>query len=260
MSIRVITATRGESPHLPATVASVAALATAGQHVLVCPARMSDEMSRRFPACTVVAEPGGGLYAALNTGLEAPGAEEFFTWINDDDLLVPAGMAQALALFRVDASLGATYGRVSLIGESNRRLGELPTTHCPADLLALMAAGLVPLAQPGTIFRRSAVQGVGPFDPSFQLAGDLDYFVRALRSGVRFAFVNAEVARFRLHGGQLSKNEAAAASEHARVVAALPQLPSWGARVRFRRDNLSVYLERIRRHGFIRMKSLYRHA
>jgi hypothetical protein len=63
-----------------------------------------------------------------------------------------------------------------------------------------------------------------------------------------------------LHAGQLSKDESAAGREHARVVDALPRLSSLGARWRFRTANLPVYLERIRRHGLTRTRTLYRHG
>jgi GT2 family glycosyltransferase len=259
MSLRVITATRGYSALLGATAASVVAVPGA-RHVLVCPAAMGAELARRFPGGTLLAETGKGLYTALNTGLEATGDEEFVTWINDDDLLVPAGVAAALKLLAADASLGAVYGRVDLIDANGDRLGELPVAHRAEDLLPLIAAGVMPLAQPGTIFRRSALAAVGRFDPSFRLAGDLDFFARALRAGVRFAFLDTAVAQFRLHGGQLSKDEAATAAEHARVVDALPRMPGLAARWRFRFANLPVYLERVRRHGFVSMRSLYRHG
>jgi hypothetical protein len=259
MTLRVVTATRGYSAHLGLAAASVAAI-PGTRHILVCPAAMGAELARRFPGGTLLGEVGKGLYAALNTGVDAPGDEELLTWINDDDLLVPAGVAAARELFARDPALGAVYGRVELIDADGARLGELPVAHRPADLLPLIAAGIMPLAQPGTIFRRSVFAQVGRFDPTFRLAGDLDLFVRALQGGVKFGFVNQSVARFRLHGGQLSKNEAAAAVEHARVVGALPRLPAFRATLRFRAANAAVYLERIRRHGFTRMDTLYRHG
>lgn len=259
MSIRVITATRGDSRHLAATVASVATLPGA-RHLLVCPAAAREGIAAKYPALVVLAEAKGGLYGALNLGLDAPGDEEFVTWINDDDLLVPAGVAAALVVFAADPALGATYGRVTLIDAAGLRLGELPVAHRGADLLPLIAGGIMPLAQPGTIFRRSAAARVGRFEPAYELAGDLDYFARALQGGVAFAFVNAEVAQFRLHAGQLSKDENAAAIEQAHIVESLPRLPAFSARWRFRWANVPVYLERIRRHGFVRMRSLYRHG
>lgn len=260
MTLGVITATRGQSGHLAAAVASVAALGAGVGHVLVCPADAADALREKFPGCTIRPETGGGLYAALNIGLASLGDAGLFTWINDDDVLCPAGLATARALLAADPALGVVYGRVGLMDAAGARLGELPVAHRPGDLAALLAAGIVPLAQPGTLVRREVAARVGPFDPGYRLAGDLDFLVRALVAGVRFGFANAEVARFRLHAGQLSKDEAVASREHARAIARLPAGAAGLAGARFRWDNLPVYVERVRRHGFVRMSTLYRHG
>ena len=84
----------------------------------------------------------------------------------------------------------------------------LPVARRGQDLPALLARGIMPLAQPGTVIRRSLVERLGGFDETFRSAGDLDFFVRALAAGARFEFVDARVADFRLHAGQLSKNRA----------------------------------------------------
>lgn len=260
MTLGVITATRGTSVHLEETLRSVGALAAEVRHVVVCPAAVLGDLERRFPKMEIVAEDDRGLYAALNGGMERLCGAEAVTWLNDDDVLCPDGFAAALAHLDQSPELGAVYGRVGLIGAGGRRLGELPVARRPEDLLALMAGGIMPLAQPGTIIRGSVVQQRGYFDRSYRLAGDLEYFARLLQTGVDFGFIDAEVARFRLQAGQLSKDEAAVAREFARAVAGLPQGSFREARWRFRWDNRWVYLERVRRHGFKRMSSLYRHA
>ena len=258
MKLRVITATRGSSLHLIATVRSVEALELFAHHILVCPVREQLKLELQFPRCRVVVQQGEGLYAALNTGMGAGQPDDFFTWLNDDDCLKPEEFRRALAQLAGNPSLDAVYGRVSLVDGLTSSLGELPVARRPDDLPALLASGIMPLAQPGTVFRWRVADQVGPFDPSYQLAGDLDFFVRAVRAGLRFGFHDGDVAWFRLHAGQLSKQEAAAASEHARAIAALPRIPAGAARRRFRWDNRWVYWQRIRQHGFVRMNTLYR--
>lgn len=260
MSLCVITATRGASVHVEETVGSVSALGARVRHVLVCPAVARDDLARQFPALEIAVEEGTGLYAALNTGLARVREGEAFTWVNDDDLLCAAGVTAAMARLEAEPAAGVVYGRVGLMSETGQRLGELPVARRPGDLQALLAGGIMPLAQPGTIIRGSVGRQLDGFVAGYRLAGDLDYFVRALRAGVGFAFVDAEVARFRLRAGQLSKDEPAVAAEFARVIASLPQGSSGAARRRFRWDNRGVYLERIRRHGFVRMQTLYRHG
>lgn len=260
MTLGVITATRGVSAHLEETVRSVSALGPGVRQVLVCPAGMQAGFVARFPGTEIVVEEAGGLYAALNTGMQRVCDAEAFTWVNDDDVLCAEGVAAALARLAADPAIGVVYGRVGMMDAAGERLGELPVAHRPADLAALLASGIMPLAQPGTIIRGGVVPLVGGFDASYRLAGDLDYFVRAWRAGMGFVFVNAEVARFRLQAGQLSKNETAVTAEFARATAGLPTCSGRWARWRFRWDNRLVYLERFRRHGFVRMQSLYRHG
>jgi hypothetical protein len=75
-----------------------------------------------------------------------------------------------------------------------------------------------------------------------------------------------DVAAFRLHGGQLTKNRAAMIAERARVDEKLhllaPQL-AWRhrwARVIFRAANLPIYVERVARHGWVSFDELLARA
>jgi GT2 family glycosyltransferase len=259
MKLRVITATHGASPYFPAMLDSLAPVSSALEHIVVCPAGrvppgLTSSGSRR-----IIVEESPGLYAAIEQGLRAPGVDwDAFTWINDDDLLAGAGCAALLQMLDTRPEIGVAYGRVALIGPRGERVGELPVSRREQDLKALLARGIMPLAQPGTVIRRSVWEKIGGFDRSYRSAGDLDFFVRALAAGVRFAFVDAEVASFRLHASQLSKFREEVAAETAR---ALQPAAAWETSSfvpwRFRFENLVVYWERIRRHGFVSMQSLY---
>ncbi len=261
MKLTVITATRGNvTDHLIAAVRSVRAVEAQRQHILVCPAHKRSHLEIAFPHCHVVVEKSTGLYAALNDGRRAANRDGLFTWLNDDDVLIQPGFNRAMARLANDPTLAIIYGRVTMVDFLSCIFGQIPVAHRPADLPALMASGLMPLAQPGTIFKWSVADRVGDFDPDYRLAGDLDFFARAVRAGFNFAFHDEEVAWFRLQEGQLSKDAVAAAIEHARAIERLPRIPAAAARRRFRWDNRWVYWDRIRRHGFKRMNTLYRHA
>jgi hypothetical protein len=261
-SCLILTPTRGQSPWLAATVESVAAAAAPVRHIVICPPAEKTAVAAAAPRATVIAQSGEGLYRALNDGLKAGGDDwDTFTWINDDDLLCPAGFAQARAMLADDPLLDVVFGRVGLIGSDGRDLGALPVAHHPDDLAALFVRGIMPLAQPGTLIRRKIAEKLGGLDESFRLAGDLDFFVRALGTGARFAFVDHEVARFRLTAAQLSRDEARGEAEKARALEGLRSAaPSGGlaALLRFRWANRGVYLDRIRRHGFVSMRTLSR--
>ena len=258
MTATVITATLGRSPHLPETVRSVAALGSDVHHILVCPADARAALAAAHPGVEVVVEARPGLYAALNTAWPLAGKADLITWLNDDDLLLPAGFAQLAVLLARRDELDFGYGRVELVDGRGRPVCEIPVAHRPADLAALLVQGIMPLAQPGTVIRHRALKRLNGLDESYAITGDLDLFVRALAEGLRFGFVDAPVAVFRLKAGQLSKRAAAVAAETARSLRPLAGVAaSRRARWRFWISNLGPYLQRVRRHGWVSMRDLY---
>jgi len=67
-------------------------------HLLAAPAEKQPELQARFPHTRVVADAGraGGIYGALNAALAVAGNDwDWFTYINDDDTLLP-GFSEAL--------------------------------------------------------------------------------------------------------------------------------------------------------------------
>lgn len=259
MRLLVLTPTLGASPWLAATVESVAALPLPVRHVLVAPANTVTDLRARFPHAGIVAEEGGGMYAALNTGLAAT-PWDAFTYLNDDDLLLPGFVRVASALAAGRA--GLVYGGVRLIDREGRRLGSIPVSSFPAHNRALYALRLEPVYQHGTLVTRDAWQQFGGFDPSFRFCGDSEFLARLCVAGVPARHVPGEVAAFRLRPGQLTKNRGAMEAERQRVDEKLglrlpPASPgALRARLVFRLANLPVYAERVIRHGFVSFDEL----
>jgi hypothetical protein len=257
MKLRVVIATRGNSPFFKEAVASIKSACPEAGQVMVCPAAGVPSIAAGAGA-VVLPETGTGLYAALNQGWRAPGEWEAFTWLNDDDLLLAPGFGGLLEALARQPGVEVAYGRVQLIGARGETIGSHPVARRGSDLPALLARGIMPLAQPGTVIRRSLIERLGGFDETFRSAGDLDFFVRALVAGARFAFINARVANFRLHAGQLSKHRAEVEAETARAVRPLAGTPRrLAALLRFRLGNAGAYCDRVRRHGFRSMRELY---
>jgi len=258
MTTTVITATLGRSPHLAETVRSVAALGSGVRHLLVCPAEARAALAAAHSGVEVVVEARPGLYAALNTAWPLAAKADLITWLNDDDLLVPAGFARLTATMAQRDEFDFGYGRVEMVDGRGRPVCPIPVAHRPADLAALLVQGIMPLAQPGTVIRHRALKRLNGLDESYAITGDLDLFVRALAEGLRFGFVDAPVAVFRLKAGQLSKRAAAAEEETARSLRPLAGVSaSRRARWRFWIANFGPYLQRVRRHGFVSMRDLY---
>lgn len=262
MKILVVTPTLGDSPWLAETVASVAALSLAHQHVLVAPAAVVPALAARFSGVTVVPEPGGGMYAAINAGLAAASDWDAFTYINDDDLLLLGFAAVAATLAARPGQPLLAYGRVRLIDGEGRRLGAIPVSPSPGLNRDLYALRLEPVYQHGTLVSRAAWEKFGGFDPEYRFCGDSEFLARLCVRGVPAVRVGGEVAAFRLHRGQLTKNRPAMIAERAGVDEQLGLLAPnlsirhhW-ARLVFRAANLSVYAGRVLRHGFVSFDEL----
>lgn len=254
----VVTPTLGSSPWLDETVASVAGQSFHCEHVLVTPAEKVAGLAARYPGVRVVSEPGGGMYAAINAGLAAVSGWDAFTYINDDDLLLPEFSRVAACARMIESCV--VYGGVLLINTKGARTGAIPISPLPKLNRLLYAQRVEPVYQHGTVATRAAVERMGGgFDEALRFCGDSEFLARACVSGVRFVCVTKRpVAAFRLRAGQLTKNLPVMLEEHHRLYAKL-KLPAARltlkhrvARFIFCLTNLPVYAERIRRHGFIR--------
>jgi GT2 family glycosyltransferase len=258
MKVLVVTATRGLSDYWPLTAESVRAAVPSARHIVVCPQEKASAVGQ-VGSVQLIAQQRPGLYPKLNQGWREAGVDwDAFTWINDDDVLCAPGFGAIVQAMAGDPRIDFAYGRVDLIDGRGRRVCELPVARRSADLGDLLVQGIMPLAQPGTLIRRSAIEKLAGLDERFVITGDLDLFARAFAADMRFRFVDAKAAEFRLNAGQLSKRREEVATETAR---SLQPLAGWkatrAARWRFRRDNAGVYLDRIRRHGFVSMRELY---
>jgi hypothetical protein len=212
-----------------------------------------------FPRTSVIVEPGGGMYAAINAALSAAREWDAFTYINDDDLLLSDFDCIRRAIERMGiAKPLIVYAGVRLIDANGRRLGGIPVSPSPALNRALYAQRLEPVYQHGTVTTHAAYHQTGELDTALQFCGDSEFLARACVAGVPFVRATGrEVAAFRLRAGQLTKNRESMMAERHQVDEKLgllrpyPAAALLRARWQFRLANIAIYAERIRRHGFI---------
>jgi hypothetical protein len=216
------------------------------------------QLKDRFPLSRVVPDQGkeGGLYGAINAGIAGGGdAWDFFTYLNDDDLL-GEGFQAMCRLHASDArSETIAFGCISNINGDGRRIMRMTVGPQPDQYKALLQMGTSPTGQQGMIFGRTVVEAIGPYSTRYRLCGDLDYWCRAMAAGFRFVFYPVEAGQFRVQKGQLSGDTETTRRELAQIVAQhFPERASrWErlqAKLTYRLYNSSRYLERVVRYGF----------
>ncbi len=255
----VVTPTLGDSPFLDQTVASIEAQPLHIRHVISTPGRRVAELAARYPHALVVPDAGrlGGIYGAINAGIEAASARfkwNWFTYINDDDALLPGFGHVMLETLREADPAPVFYGDVELVDEEGARISRITTAENPEWIPALLHQGISPLMQQGMAFRRDVVDRLGGFDLRFRLCADLDFWLRAYAGGEPFRYHPECVAQFRLRNGQLSSDTNVTKFEQDTIVARhLPWKSSYFSRLTtrllYRAYNLPRYVERFRTRG-----------
>ena len=187
-----------------------------------------------------VSEPDRGQTDALEKGF-AMARGELLSWLNADDELDPAAAELA-------ASSGAewVYGNCVVV-EEGRRSVWVPTRRYGAR--EVEAGEMIP--QPGSFFTRGAFERAGGLDPSFDLAMDIDLWIRLVDAGIEAHYVPADLATFEIHAasktGHVGRTDfileharaleksgrlraASAAAGRAAAFGELPELPAWADR------------------------------
>ena len=142
-----------------------------------------------------VSEPDGGQAAALDKGF-ARATGELLGWINADDTILPgcvSAVADALSE-RPDALLA--YGDNELIDEYSRSLGILNAR--PFDLAEMLRTCQNHVPQPGSLFRRTALEAAGPLDGRGYYYFDFDFVIAVGLAGPVLR-LNRLLATYRLH-------------------------------------------------------------
>ena len=168
----------------------------------------SAEIAKEYPL-SYLHQENSGVAAARNRGGEAARGE-LLSFLDQDDVWLPAKLERQVAALEADAGAGICSCRFEMFLEPGDELPEW------ADETFL--EGSHRTAQVGTLLLRSEVfDEVGPFDTSYFAANDTDWFLRTRDLGVRVVFVDEPLQRYRLHSGNASAQRERIQREHMRA-------------------------------------------
>jgi glycosyltransferase involved in cell wall biosynthesis len=140
---------------------------------------------------TIRLASNSGQAAALNRGVsESAGTEIAF--LDADDVWVPQKLVWQLETLAAAPELDAVYGLTR----------ERVTASAPIG--AARDGRVLPAQLPSALLvRRKALLRVGPFDERFRVGSVVDWYSRALETGLRIGMVPKVVYERRIHGGNL---------------------------------------------------------
>jgi FkbM family methyltransferase len=202
LTFSAVTPSFNQAEFLPDCLASV-------QEQTLCPIEHlvydpgSTDGSRRiaeeFEGVTLVAETDEGQSDALNKGF-ARIRGDIFVWLNSDDYLHDEKVLERVARrFEAADKPDIVYGRGIYVDGEGEYLRDAYVNPDPSTLpwRLQQEAGIM---QPAVFLRRKVVEEVGLLALNRHYCMDYEYWVRCLRAGFKFTFVddNFAVARYHL--------------------------------------------------------------
>lgn len=139
-----------------------------------------------------VSEPDGGIYVAMNRGLELAQGD-YILLLNSDDWYEPNAVRRLL-----DA---VNYSGCDFTGALARYIGDdgkshvLPTMSYDHAMLLRM-----PLRHETMLIPAALYDKVGPYDTQYPIIADFDYTIRLYRAGATYYEVPAPLLNFRTSG------------------------------------------------------------
>lgn len=173
--------------------------------LLVAPVRIHPTLNQHSHLFDqLVADPGTGLAAAINEGVEKlPAQIQIFNWLGDDDLLTKVGIIKSVAELQGSPNCVATFG-ISKFIDANGKVFSQSTLGKHAVTLLLTGPNKIP--QPGALIRRTQFKKIGGLNTNLGWAFDYDMFIRLSRLG-EIRFVAEEVSKYRWHPNSLSASQ-----------------------------------------------------
>jgi glycosyltransferase involved in cell wall biosynthesis len=146
-------------------------------------------------------EPDGGQAAALNTAFgRARG--EILGWLSSDDALLPGAVTRVVEELEADPELMLVYGSALFVDERGDEI--FPLEARPFDVATMVRECANHVVQPGSLFRRRALELAGPFDDDAHYLFDFEFALRIWRAGGRVRSIPDRLATYRVHRGSKS--------------------------------------------------------
>jgi glycosyltransferase involved in cell wall biosynthesis len=154
------------------------------------------EIARSFPV-RYVRQENQGLPAARNTGLGIARGE-LIAFADDDDVQPPHKLRVQARYLAEHPEVGCVLGRQEWIFEDGVEPPPLQRDPIFGELGGIQLVS--------AMFRRTVLDELGGFDPTYRYAEDRDLFVRMRELGIELAVLPEVVLHKRLHGTNMTMN------------------------------------------------------
>lgn len=202
--VSVIMAVKNGARFLASAIDSVLAQEYRPLEIVVVDGGSEDDsasIARSYPGVEVLPQTGAGIADAYNTGIDAANGD-ILAFLSCDDVWTPGKLSTQVGYLLAHSEVQYVTARARFFLEPG---SAIPPGFRPNLLEGDHTAHIMETL----VARRSAFRIVGRFDPTLSTAEDVDWFSRARDRGVPTAAIHAVLLHKRVHGNNLSLNDAA---------------------------------------------------
>ncbi|ACA17712.1 glycosyl transferase family 2 [Methylobacterium sp. 4-46] len=203
--VTVVITTYNHAHFLGEALASVAAQTRVPEEVIVVDDGSSDDPAAivaRWPGVRLIRQPNQGLSSARNTGL-AQARTTYILFLDADDMLRPAAIAQGLAAFARSPGVAFVYGAHERVDRDGNPLGGAVYHAMAGDPVAALLHHNIVGMHATVLYRRDILSAAGGFDTRLRRCEDYDVYLR-LAQAHAIASHPTVVARYRWHDSNMS--------------------------------------------------------
>jgi glycosyltransferase involved in cell wall biosynthesis len=199
VKVSVIMAAKNAARYLREALDSIAAQTHPPHEILIVDGGSTDDTCRiasEYAAVRVIEESGRGFASAWNDGIAASTGDSV-AFLDSDDHWTPRKLEWQVAALEVHPqSLGAIGYVRFFMADGQKRPPGFKLELLERDHIAHMPGAL--------LARRTLFDAIGPFDPDWAIASDIDWFAKLKDAGCRIEVVPHVVIRKRVHDSNLS--------------------------------------------------------
>ncbi|MEO1717869.1 MAG: glycosyltransferase family 2 protein, partial [Planctomycetota bacterium] len=196
-TVSVVTPSFQQGEFLPECLASVRAQRhRAMEHLVFDPGSTdgSRAIAEDAEGVTLIAEPDDGQADAVGRGMRRARGD-IIAWLNSDDAYPDERVFQdVIARFNEPDSPDVVYGRGIYVDADGKQTRDAYINAKPETLRERLAHE-VGILQPATFIRRSVIRHIGVPDTELNFAMDYDFWIRSVKAGHRWVFLDRELAR-----------------------------------------------------------------
>ena len=209
MNISVIIPAWNAAETIAETLESLLAQTYSSWEAIVVDDGSSDEtaaiaasFAERDARIRVISQPQGGVSAARNAGI-ALARYDWLLFLDADDWILPQHLERMTDALMSNPDLDAVHCGWTRVA-SDGKLDAEQRCHQSGELFDVFARTNAFATTSVCVVRRSLVEAVGGFDPSFFTSGDWDLWQRIARTGAYFGAIPDALVRYRMRMDSLS--------------------------------------------------------